>query len=54
MNKYTAFQHHLQNLNKDSWKADFSEIETILGSSLPKSAHPKCGMLVDGNPKGER
>ncbi len=38
MSKYAPLQNHLINLNKDSWKAKFSEIEDILGFSLPESA----------------
>ena len=38
MNKYTALHNHLLNLKKDDWKTTFSEIESILGFVLPKSA----------------
>lgn len=38
MSKYLPLQYYLEKLPKDSWKANFSEIEKILGFSLPKSA----------------
>ena len=38
MDKYSALHNHLLNLEKDNWKAEFSEIEKLLGFKLPKSA----------------
>ena len=38
MSKYEVLKIHLENLKNDDWKAKFSEIERILGFSLPKSA----------------
>lgn len=39
MTKYQPLQNHLISLKTDAWVAQFSEIEDILGFSLPRSAY---------------
>lgn len=38
MSRYDSLSKHLANLNRHSWVASFSEIESILGRKLPNSA----------------
>ena len=38
MSKYQKLSKYLKSLNGEEWMADFTEIETILGSALPDSA----------------
>lgn len=38
MGKYTPLKQHLMSLSGSEWRANFAEIENILGSPLPKSA----------------
>jgi len=39
MSKYEPLRKYLHQLKKSSWKASFTDIEKILGFSLPESAH---------------
>lgn len=39
MGKYEPLTRHLRSLDKDSWSANFAEIEAILNSPLPGSAY---------------
>jgi hypothetical protein len=39
MSRYAALSRHLRSLRAKKWVAKFSEIESVLGSSLPKSAY---------------
>jgi hypothetical protein len=39
MGKYEPLASHLQRREDDSWIASFAEIEAVLGSALPPSAH---------------
>jgi len=39
MSKYASITRHLQSIDSDTWMPEFSEIETILGMPLPRSAH---------------
>ena len=39
MSKYTPLTDHLNSLEEGDWRAKFSEIEEILGFSLPESAY---------------
>jgi len=39
MSKYDPLRDHLSALEEDTWRARFSEIEAVLGFSLPRSAY---------------
>jgi hypothetical protein len=39
MGKYEPLAAHLSARDTDSWSASFAEIETVLGTGLPPSAH---------------
>ena len=38
MGKYEPLKHHLENLDREEWEANFAEIEGVLGFALPPSA----------------
>ena len=39
MGKYEPLTHYLQNQQREIWDAQFSDVESVLGFSLPRSAH---------------
>lgn len=39
MSKYKPLENHFKALEKERWSTTFTEIEKILGSKLPASAH---------------
>ncbi len=39
MGKYEPLKRYLENLNGDSWEADFEKVEHVLGFKLPDSAY---------------
>ncbi len=39
MGKYKPLTRYLENLDRESWEAQFADVEQILGFELPRSAH---------------
>lgn len=51
MSKYAALRDHLLKQKSDHWNADFSEIEDVLGFSLPASARKFPAWWANQNPR---
>lgn len=51
MSKYAPLRDHLLSLKSDHWSASFSEIEDVLGLSLPASARKFPAWWANQNPR---
>ena len=48
MSKYSPLSDHFASLTQDTWRATFTDIELLLGSTLPKAARQPAWWIGEG------
>ena len=48
MSKYSPLSDHFASLTQDTWRPTFTDIELLLGSTLPKAARQPAWWIGEG------